>query len=104
MLRAIVEDGIDELGRLFGEKEQGDPLVAGLAMLVNEPKSQFIYGGGADSTVALMLPMLGIAALYFRYRRSDAHLQPGKLWDVMLWVSFVGFLIVGVWTLYSTFG
>ena len=38
----------------------GQPLVAGLAMLANEPKSQFIYGGAADSTVALMLPMLEI--------------------------------------------
>ena len=38
----------------------GAPLVSGLAMLVNEPKSQFIYGGAADSTVALMLPMLEI--------------------------------------------
>ncbi len=38
----------------------GDSLVAGLAMLVNEPKSQFIYGGAADSTVALMLPMLEV--------------------------------------------
>jgi len=36
----------------------GQPLVSGLAMLVNEPKMQFIYGGAADSTVALMLPML----------------------------------------------
>ena len=43
-----------------GPPVPGAPLVAGLAMLVNEPKSQFIYGGAADSTVALMLPMLEI--------------------------------------------
>ncbi len=38
----------------------GGTLVAGLAMLVNEPKSQFIYGGAADTNVALMLPMLEV--------------------------------------------
>ena len=38
----------------------GEPLVAGLTMLVNEPKMQFLYGGAADSTAALMLPMMEI--------------------------------------------
>jgi hypothetical protein len=28
-------------------------------------------------------------------------LQPGRLWDLMLWISFVGFLIAGSWSLYS---
>ncbi len=52
---------------------------------------------------AIMLPMLGAAALYFRYRRSDENLRPGRLWDAMLWLSLAGFAIIGGWSLVSTF-
>lgn len=46
---------------------------------------------------ALLLPMLGIAALFYRYRRCDAELRPSRVWDVCLWLSFVGFLVVGAY-------
>ena len=46
---------------------------------------------------AVMLPMLGVAVLYFRYRRLDPRLRPGRLWDAFLWLSCVGFLLVGAW-------
>lgn len=46
---------------------------------------------------AVMLPMLGIAALYFRYRRCDRRITPGKLWDLMLCISVVGLLVTGTW-------
>lgn len=49
---------------------------------------------------ALLLPMLGIAALYFRYKRCDERLRPGKVWDIFLWLSFVAFLIVGAYLAY----
>jgi len=51
---------------------------------------------------AVMLPMLGGAALYFRYRRSDPSLRPGRLWDAMLWLSFGGFLAIGGWAALTT--
>lgn len=50
---------------------------------------------------AIMLPMLGFAALYFRYRATDPRLAPSRLWDVMLWVSCLGLLIAGVWGVYA---
>jgi Mn2+/Fe2+ NRAMP family transporter len=50
---------------------------------------------------AIMLPMLGVAALYFRYKRTVAALRPGRLWDLMLWISFIGFVIAGSWAFYS---
>ncbi len=50
---------------------------------------------------AIMLPMLAIAALYFRYRRCDARLTPGQLWDVFLWLSAAGMFVAGIWTLIS---
>src|SRR5690606_11904838 len=46
----------------------------------------------------IMLPMLGAASLFFRYRRCDPRLQPGKLWDALLWISVVGLLVSGAWT------
>jgi len=50
-----------------------------------------------------MLPMLAGAALYFRYRRCVPGLTPGKLWDVMLWVSALAMLITGLWTVIDKF-
>ncbi len=44
---------------------------------------------------AIMLPMLGAAALLFRYRRCDPRIAPGKLWDAMLWISALGLLVAG---------
>ncbi|MDF1659316.1 MAG: Nramp family divalent metal transporter [Verrucomicrobiales bacterium] len=55
---------------------------------------------------ALLLPMLGIAALYFRYWTIDPALRPGKVWDVMLILSVIAFLVVGTfigWTKGSEF-
>ena len=50
---------------------------------------------------AIMLPMIGFAVLYFRYKKSDARLQPNKLWDFFLWLSFAGFLVVGIYQTYA---
>ena len=53
---------------------------------------------------ALILPFLGVAALYFRYRRCDARLVPGKLWDFGLWISIAGLFIAGGYALYEKIG
>jgi len=46
---------------------------------------------------AIMLPMLAGATLYYRYRRCDKRIIPGRLWDLMLWLCAVGMLIAGGW-------
>jgi len=46
----------------------------------------------------LLLPMLGIATLYFRYTLTDPRLKPSKLWDLMLFLSVISFVIVAYWT------
>ncbi len=46
---------------------------------------------------ATLLPMLGGAALFFRYRRCDPRIAPRKSWDAMLWLSVGGLLIAGGW-------
>ncbi len=61
-------------------------------VLVRAP-AQLILASGVMQ--AIMLPMLGFAALYFRYRRCDPRITPGRLWDVMLWLCAFGFLLAG---------
>ncbi|QTN34332.1 Nramp family divalent metal transporter [Akkermansiaceae bacterium] len=62
------------------------------------PKQLVLAGGFMG---ALMLPLLGVAALHFRYRRCDARLAPGRLWDTGLWVSIAGLFVAGGYALYS---
>jgi Mn2+/Fe2+ NRAMP family transporter len=50
---------------------------------------------------AIMLPMIGFAVLYFRYKKRDTRLRPGKVWDFFLWLSFAGFLVVGIYQTYD---
>jgi len=49
----------------------------------------------------IMLPMLAGATLYYRYRRCDERIRPGRLWDLLLWISALGLLISGLWTAWS---
>ena len=50
---------------------------------------------------AIMLPMLGFAALWFRFTKTDEPIRPGKVWDGCLILSCVGLLIAGAWGVYS---
>lgn len=67
-----------------------------LYLFVRAPAAMVVACGIAQS---IMLPLLGAAALYFRYRRNDPNLKPGRLWGLTLWIAFAAFLIVGVWSL-----
>ncbi len=46
---------------------------------------------------AILLPMLGFAALYFRWTATDPRLKPRPAWDLFLVLSCVGLLITGLW-------
>lgn len=72
-----------------------------LYAFLRAPATMIIACGIAQS---VMLPLLGAAALYFRYRRGDPNLRPGRLWDAMLWIAFGAFIIVGVWSVFIVFG
>jgi len=77
------------------------PLLALLLYIsVRAPAAMVLACGLAQS---IMLPMLGGAALYFRYRRTAKELRPTRLWDAMLWIAFAGFLVIGGWALFSLF-
>lgn len=62
-------------------------------LLVQSPKQLVLASGTMQ---AIMLPMVAAAALYFRYRHCDERLEPGKLWDALLWFSALGMLVAGV--------
>ncbi len=50
---------------------------------------------------AVMLPLLAIAALYFRFAQTPRPLQPGRLWDLLLVLSAAGMTVVGGWALWA---
>ena len=67
-------------------------------VFVRAPKQLVLTSGLMQ---AIMLPMLGTAALFFRYRRCDSRVKPGLLWDAFLWVSVAGLLLAGGWAFFD---
>jgi Mn2+/Fe2+ NRAMP family transporter len=69
------------------------PLVSlGFCIFIRHPVKMVLASGVMQ---AVMLPMLAGATLYFRYRRCDRRITPGKLWDTLFWISAVGLLVAG---------
>jgi hypothetical protein len=50
------------------------------------PVQMVVTGGVAQ---ALMLPLIGIAAIYLRHRRLPANVRPGHATTALLWVSTI---------------
>ena len=69
-------------------------------LFVQAPKELVLLSGMMQ---AIMLPMLAGAALYFRFRRCDPRIAPGKVGDFWLWLSAVGMLIAGGAAIYTKF-
>lgn len=66
-----------------------------------QPVTLVLIGGFAQ---ALMLPFLGYAALYFRYRRVHPELRPGTAWSALTIASFLSFVVVGGWQVWQRLG
>ena len=67
-----------------------------LALIIREPVGMVLASGIAQ---AIMLAALGVAVLFFRHRDFDVRLTPSRGWDLLLWFSSVGFILIGIWTL-----
>jgi manganese transport protein len=63
-------------------------------LVVGAPVALVMVGALAQ---ALMLPFLGLAALYMRYRLIAPSLRPGFLWTLFLWVAFLAMSAVGLY-------
>ncbi|MFN9369316.1 MAG: NRAMP family divalent metal transporter [Planctomycetia bacterium] len=61
--------------------------------ILPEPAWLVLLSGSAQ---AVMLPMLGFAALYFRYVRSRPELRSGVWFDVGLWASVLLLFAIGI--------
>ena len=105
----VVADGFGLFGFLKNDEESRMkwsriisgiwPLMALVMFLfVNAPADMILWSG---ITQAIMLPILGVAALYFRYKCTDVdELRPTKAWDVFLWISVAGMFAAGIWSAY----
>ena len=77
------------------------PLVAMVfAIAIREPVGMVLASGAAQ---AIMLAAIAVAVIFFRYRKIDSRLKPGPAWDLLLWVSSCGFLVIGLWTAWEKF-
>ena len=63
------------------------------------PVALVLLGGVMEG---IMLPMLAFGALYFRFRKADPRIAPGKLWDSLLILSSIGLLIAGAYIAYES--
>ena len=70
-------------------------------LFIPEPVTLVLLGGVAQ---ALMLPLLAIAALYFRHKQTDKPLQPGTVWTAFLWLSAGAMVAVGLFQLSQKLG
>jgi hypothetical protein len=75
-------------------------VIAALAMafLFRAPVAMVLASGVAQ---AVMLGALAVAVLYFRYCDIDQRLAPKKAWDVLLWFSAIGFIVIASWTVWQ---
>ena len=80
-------------------------VLPGLCVLVYlvwpNPGKLVIYSGLFQS---LLLPALGFAVLWLRYREKDSALLSGRVWDVMLWLSFLSFVGIGLYLAITKLG
>lgn len=66
--------------------------------VLRAPVALVLAGGMMQST---MLPLLGFAALYYRYRKNDPRLPSSRVRDMLLWVSVAALLVAGIWAVIS---
>lgn len=75
------------------------PLYATLLYCIWEKPVALVFIGGVGQ--GMMLPFLAGAALYFRYKRTDARLAPGLAWTVALWIASVALVAAGGYQLWD---
>ena len=72
--------------------------VGTFAFVSSDPVLLVVIGGVAQS---LLLPVLGVSAVWLRFRVAPAGLRPGRVWTGLLFLSVAGLLIAGAFGGYS---
>jgi Mn2+/Fe2+ NRAMP family transporter len=71
---------------------------AGLYWIWEKPVALVFVGGLGQG---VMLPFLAGAALYFRYRRTDPRLAPGRVWSLGLWLAATALTAAGLYQVWD---
>lgn len=71
-------------------------ILLGLGLFTFFPNPVLMVMIGAFAQ-AVTLPLIGAAAVYLRYRRTDRRLTPGLVWDFFLWLSLLAFTAAAVY-------
>ncbi|MFO1094229.1 MAG: Nramp family divalent metal transporter [Planctomycetaceae bacterium] len=69
-----------------------------LYLTFRDPKALVIFGGFFQ---AATIPVLSLAAVYMRYRRTDPRLSPSKLSDVCLWLALISISLVSAYAMWD---
>jgi manganese transport protein len=69
-------------------------LSLGLFLWMGEPVTLVFVGAVCQG---MMLPFLAGAAVYFRYRRTEAELAPGRFWTTCLWFAAISMAAAGIY-------
>jgi Mn2+/Fe2+ NRAMP family transporter len=77
----------------------GLPLYAATLYIVWPKPVALVFIGGVGQ--GMLLPFLGLAALYFRYRRTEAPLRPGVAWTAVLWVAVATLMLGGIYQVWD---
>lgn len=103
-------DGAKLFGLIDSNSQQAHDRTLRFFCVVLPTLSCILFGLGINPTgavllaglvQAVMLPLLGFGALWFRWTATDPRLKPSKLWDIALVVSFLALLVVALWSVYS---
>ena len=99
-LFGVIADGPESFDRWVRRLSAGLPLLClGVFLFVHSnPVTLVLVSGAAQN---LLLPALGVSAVYFRMGGGDRDLAPGRAWDVLLCLSVVGLLIAGAFGIYK---
>ncbi len=66
-----------------------------LYITIEKPVTMVLIGGMMQ---AVTLPLIAIATVFLRYRRTDQRLRPRRIWDFFLWLSMVGLIAAGLYS------
>ncbi len=73
-------------------------LLVGVYWTVGKPLTLVFIGALGQ---AMILPFLGLAALYFRHHQTHRSLLPGRTWTAFLWGSYFLMLAVGIYNVWE---
>jgi hypothetical protein len=65
-----------------------------------EPRAMVMTSGAIQ---AILLPVVGFSAIYFRRKHIDQRVAPGPLWDKFLYISAIGMLVASIAAIYLKF-